>query len=142
MRGTGTERPLANAFGRDQTMPIERRPRSYQSCRFDRSSAIASAPSMWTIAVTSPSRKSSTDRARPTGIAHSVSKSSSVIGAASSNGIGSANGMAYGVAGGSPSSGEGTYSAKNPPANPASAAVSRSMCLPGSPRQRCSTRSL
>ncbi len=56
--------PSANAFGRDQTMPTERRPRSYQSCRFDRSSAIASAPSMCTIAVTSPSRKSSTDRAR------------------------------------------------------------------------------
>ena len=43
--------PSAKSFGRDHTRPIERSPRSYQRSRFDRSAAIASAPSMCTIAV-------------------------------------------------------------------------------------------
>ena len=62
--------PSPNAFGRDQTGPSERRPRSYQSSRFERSGAIASAPSRCTIAATDPSRKSSTLRAMRTGRPH------------------------------------------------------------------------
>ena len=59
--------PSANAFGRLQTRPTERSPRSYHSPRFERSAAIGSAPSMCTIAVIAPSWKSSTVLARVTG---------------------------------------------------------------------------
>ena len=100
--------PSANSFGRDQVRPIERRPRSYQSSRFDRSGLIGSAPSMCTIAATLPSSKSAVEVARVTGSSQSVANSSSAIRAASSWGIGSASGTAYGVSVGSGNLGDGT----------------------------------
>ncbi len=100
--------PSAKSFDRDHVGPIERRPRSYHDSRFERSRAIGSAPSMWTIAVTTPSRKSRAEVARPTGSAHNAANSSSAMRAASSCGIGSGSGIAYGISVGSGKRGDGT----------------------------------
>ena len=144
--------PSPNAFGRDQTIPSERSPRSYQDSRSERSGAIASAPSKWTIAFTRPGSRSSTRRTIETSRPSSAASCPSTSCWAFSRGIGSSSGSAYGTSSGrwnAPLDPIGAIardptadSAKNPPANPDSRAVARSMCAGSCPSQTRSARSL
>ena len=69
--------PSPKAFGRDQTRPIERSPRSYHVSRSERSAASGSAPSRCMIAFTRPGTISSTRRTIATLEASRVAASSS-----------------------------------------------------------------
>ena len=142
--GSGTARPRRSRSAATRRARSSASLASYQSSRFDRSAAIGSAPSMWTIAVTSPvaevvGRRRTRDRQRAQLRRRAPQRSASGLCVRDRLG---GSGTAYGSLVGSGTRGDGTYSAKKPPENPAASAASRSRCSVGSPRQRCRTRSL
>ena len=135
--------PSANAFGRLQTRPSERRPCSYSSARLSSSGVIGSAPSKWRIAASGPPANAASISAvvcaMHTSPPATSSSSSSAIAAASrfayQVGTGSGSGSAYGglrsgifVAARSSSLSGRTKTAKKPAARPPSRARSRSRC--------------
>ena len=129
--------PSAKAFGRDQTMPSERRPRSYQRSRSERSGASGSAPSRCMIAVTRPGSKSPTRRAIVTPRPSSAAASSSGDARAPrSGGIGASSGSAYGAAPAPRAAPRpGRRARRSRRRSRPRRAVARSMCRGSCPRQ-------